>query len=79
MTIKRLTLIGAKVVSHGRYVAFQDGRGRHPTADVPRDFAADCGTTAAATTSARFGGDSHGAESRVDWVSAAADDVADSF
>ena len=29
-----------------------DGRGRHPTADVPRDFAADCGTTAAATTSA---------------------------
>jgi hypothetical protein len=30
-----------------------DGGGRHPTADVPRDFAADCGTTAAATTSAR--------------------------
>jgi hypothetical protein len=29
-----------------------DGGGRHPTADVPRDFAADCGTTAAATTSA---------------------------
>jgi hypothetical protein len=29
-----------------------DGRGRHPTAVVPRDFAADCGTTAAATTSA---------------------------
>src|SRR5271165_424782 len=29
-----------------------DGRGRHPTADVPGDFAADCGTTAAATTSA---------------------------
>jgi hypothetical protein len=29
-----------------------DGRGRHPTADVPRDFAADFGTTAAATTSA---------------------------
>ena len=29
-----------------------DGRGRHPTADVPRDFAADRGTTAAATTSA---------------------------
>ena len=29
-----------------------DGRGRHPTANVPRDFAADRGTTAAATTSA---------------------------
>ena len=33
-----------------------DGRGRHPTTDVPRDFAADCGTTAAATTSARMTG-----------------------
>ena len=32
-----------------------DGRGRHPTADVPRHFAADCGTTAAATTSTRRG------------------------
>jgi hypothetical protein len=31
---------------------FPNGRGRHPTADVPRDFAADRGTTAAATTSA---------------------------
>ena len=29
-----------------------DGRDRHPSADVPKDFAADCGTTAAATTSA---------------------------
>ena len=29
-----------------------DGRGRHATADVPRDFAADRGTTAAAATSA---------------------------
>jgi hypothetical protein len=29
-----------------------DGRGRHPTTDVPRDSAADRGTTAAATTSA---------------------------
>ena len=36
-------------VSHGRRIS--DGRGRHPTADVPRHFAADCGTTAAATTS----------------------------
>src|SRR5215831_13450732 len=29
-----------------------DGRGRHPTANVPRDFAAHRGTAAAATTSA---------------------------
>jgi Transposase DDE domain group 1 len=29
-----------------------DGRGRHPPANIPGDFAADCGTTAAATTSA---------------------------
>src|SRR5262245_51293255 len=29
-----------------------DGRGRHPAANVPGDFAADRGTTAAATTSA---------------------------
>jgi hypothetical protein len=33
-----------------------DGRGRHPTADVPGDFTADCGTTAAATTSASVRG-----------------------
>jgi len=36
----------------GRYVAFQNGRGRHPTANVPGDFAAHRGTAAAATTSA---------------------------
>ena len=30
-----------------------DGRGRHPTANVPGDFAADRGTTAAAATCAR--------------------------
>jgi hypothetical protein len=30
-----------------------DGRGRHPTANVPGDFAIDRGTTAAVTTSAR--------------------------
>ena len=29
-----------------------DGRGRHPSANVPGDFTAHCGTTAAATTSA---------------------------
>jgi len=33
-----------------------DGRGRHPTADAPGDFTADCGTTAAATTSASVRG-----------------------
>ena len=30
-----------------------DGRGRHPTANVPGDFAVDRGTTAASTTSTR--------------------------
>ena len=49
---EKLIKIGAKVVSHGSLRRISDGRGRHPTADVPRDFAADCGTTAAATTSA---------------------------
>src|SRR5262249_7641466 len=29
-----------------------DGRGRHPTGNVPADIAARCGTAAAATTSA---------------------------
>ena len=49
---EKLIKIGAKVVSHGRYVAFQMAEGRHSTANVPGDFAADRGTTAAATTSA---------------------------
>ena len=30
-----------------------DGRGRHPSANAPRDFTAHCATTAAATTSMR--------------------------
>jgi hypothetical protein len=47
----RLIKIGAKVVSHGRYVIFQMAR-RHRPASVPRDFAAHRGATAAATTSA---------------------------
>jgi len=38
--------------SHGRYVIFQMGRGRHRTANVPRDFAADRGATAAVATGA---------------------------
>src|SRR6516162_6482935 len=48
----KLIKIGAKVVSHGRYVIFQMGRGRHRTANVPRDFAADRGATAAVATGA---------------------------
>jgi len=43
--------IGAKVVNHDRYVAFQMGRGRHPTANVPAGSAADCGATTAASRS----------------------------
>jgi hypothetical protein len=43
----KLIKIGAKVVSHGRYVIFQMAE-----PNVPGDFAADRGTTAAATTSA---------------------------
>ena len=35
-------------MSHSRYVVFPDGGGRHPTANVQGDFAADRGTTAAA-------------------------------
>ena len=49
---EKLIKIGAKVVSHGRYVAFQMAEVRHPSANVPGDFTAHCGTTAAATTSA---------------------------
>src|SRR5262249_31627811 len=49
---EKLTKIGAKVVSHGPLHRLPDGRGRHPTANVPRDFAAHRGTAAAATTSA---------------------------
>src|SRR5262245_36784601 len=37
---EKLIKIGAKVVSHGRYV----GGGRHPTTNVPGDSAADRGT-----------------------------------
>src|SRR5262249_39284533 len=47
---EKLIKTGAKVVSHGRYVAFQ--MAEVAAANVPGDFAADRGTTAAATTSA---------------------------
>jgi hypothetical protein len=54
---EKLIKIGAKVVSHGRYVVCQlcrlpNGGGRHPRTNVPGDSAADRGTTAAATTRA---------------------------
>jgi hypothetical protein len=49
---EKLIKIGAKVVSHGRYVVFQMGGGRHPTTNVPGDTAPGRGTTAAATTRA---------------------------
>jgi hypothetical protein len=40
-------------VWNGHYACnLPDGRGRHPTANVPGDFAADRGTATAATTSA---------------------------
>ena len=45
---EKLIKIGAKVVSHGRYRRLPNGRGRHSTADVPGDSAADRGTAAAA-------------------------------
>jgi hypothetical protein len=38
---EKLIKIGAKVVSHGRFCRLSDGRGRHPTAHVTGDFAAD--------------------------------------
>src|SRR5262249_27095691 len=44
--------IGAKVVSHGRYVVFQMAEVAITAANVPGDFVADRGTTAAAATSA---------------------------
>jgi len=49
---EKLIKIGAKVVTHGLYLP--DGRGRHATANVPGDFAADRGTAAAASTRVRL-------------------------
>ena len=49
---EKLIKIGAKVVQPRPLCRLSDGRGRHPTADVPGDFAADRGTAAAAATSA---------------------------
>ena len=45
---EKLIMNGAKVISHGRYLVFQNGRGCYYTADVPEDSAADRGTAAAA-------------------------------
>jgi hypothetical protein len=49
---EKLIKIGAKVVSHGRYVVFRMAEVAIPTTNVPGDTAADRGTTAAATTHA---------------------------
>ena len=49
---EKLIKIGAKVVSHGRYVVFQMAEVAIATANVPGDFAAHRGTTAAATARA---------------------------
>src|SRR5262249_35142256 len=48
----KLIKIGAKVVSHGRYVIFQMAEVAIARQMIKRDFAADRGATAAATTSA---------------------------
>ena len=49
---EKLIKIGAKVVSHGRYVAFQMAEVAIPMANVPGDFAADRRTPAAASACA---------------------------
>jgi hypothetical protein len=46
---EKLIKIGANVVSHGRYVAFQMAEGRHPQNAVRRYPAAGLGGAAAAT------------------------------
>jgi hypothetical protein len=48
----KLIKIGAKVVRPRTLHHLPDGRGRHRSANVPRDFAAHRGATAAATTRA---------------------------
>jgi len=45
---EKLIKIGAKIVSHGRYVAFSDGRSRHSQKSLCRHSADDRGTAAAA-------------------------------
>ncbi len=44
--------VGAKVVSHGRYVALQIAEVAIPRQMFQKDFAADSGTTAAAANNA---------------------------
>jgi hypothetical protein len=48
----KLIKIGEKVVSHGRYIAFQMAEIRNPSTNVPGDFAADCRTAAEASARA---------------------------
>jgi Transposase DDE domain group 1 len=47
---EKLIKIGAKVVSHGRYITFQDGRGWGAAADVPGHPVADRPAAGAAGT-----------------------------
>ena len=50
---EKLIKIDAKVISHGRTIAFPDRRGRHFQATVQRDFGADCRADAAARAGMR--------------------------
>ena len=53
MSLKEKVIkIGAKVLNHQRYGHPSDGRGRHPTANVPGGFAVDRGAAAATATTA---------------------------
>jgi hypothetical protein len=45
---EKLIKIGAKVVSQGRYIAFQNGGSRHPEGPLCRHLAPDRGTAGAA-------------------------------
>ena len=53
---EKLIKIGAKLVSHGRYVALPDGRGRRAENAVRRDPATDRGPASAARSSAGVNG-----------------------
>ena len=50
---EKLIKMGAKVVSHGRYVTFQNGRGRGVAIDVRRHPVVDCPAAGAVGSSMR--------------------------
>jgi hypothetical protein len=58
---EKLIKIGAKIVSHGRYVTFQSGRSRSVAADVRRNLFADRRLRAGARASIRGLRDGKGA------------------